>query len=206
MKAVFIALGLALLLALANYWALWNLGGTSCTACAVVLLGGPFILALALAGILPLAGAPPEPVAHGAAVSRPAAAGRSAEPPEHTALRLLAALQDGDGRLVDFLTEEIAGYPDEQIGAATRAIHDACGKALRACVQLEPVLPGREDDTVTVPEGFDPAAIRLTGNVRGEPPFTGVLRHPGWRVTGVTLPARMGLDPKVIAPAEVEIA
>ena len=98
------------------------------------------------------------------------------EPPEHAALRLLASLQE-EGRLVDFLTEEIAGYSDEQIGAATRGIHDACAKALRACVTLEPVLPGREDDTVTVPAGFDPAAVRLTGNVHGEPPFTGTLRH-----------------------------
>jgi hypothetical protein len=118
---------------------------------------------------------------------------------------LLASLQE-DGRLVDFLTEEIAGYSDEQIGAATRGIHDACATALRGCVQLEAVLPGREDDTVTVPAGFDPASIRLTGNVHGNPPFTGTLRHAGWRVRSVAIPARPGLDPKIIAPAEVEIA
>jgi hypothetical protein len=111
-----------------------------------------------------------------------------------------------EGRLVDFLTEEIAGYSDEQIGAATRGIHDACAKALRGCVSLEPVLPGREDETVTVPAGFDPASIRLSGNVHGGPPFTGTLRHGGWRVKAVTIPARTGLDPKIVAPAEVEIA
>jgi hypothetical protein len=109
------------------------------------------------------------------------------------------------GRLVDFLTEEIASYSDEQIGAATRGIHGACAKALRACVTLEPVLSGREDDAITVPAGFDPATIRLTGNVHGDPPFTGTLRHAGWRAAGVSIPARSGLDPKIIAPAEVEI-
>jgi Domain of unknown function (DUF2760) len=204
MKIVLTSLALALGLALANYWALWHLGGApTCTSCAAVLLAGPFVLAVALASILPLLGASdaPAPAKPAAAVAAP----RPSEPPENTALRLLASLQE-DGRLVDFLTEEIAGYSDEQIGAATRGIHATCGKALRACVRLEPVLPGREDETVTVPAGFDPASIRLTGNVQGEPPFTGTLRHAGWRAAGVTIPARAGLDPKIIAPAEVEIA
>jgi hypothetical protein len=140
--------------------------------------------------------------------ARPAAAptpAKPAEPAEHTALRLLTALQE-EGRLVDFLTEDIAGYSDEQIGAATRGIHDTCAKALRGCITLEPVLAGREDDAVTVPAGFDPASIRLTGNVQGKPPFTGVLRHAGWRATSISIPARAGLDPRIVAPAEVEIA
>ena len=204
MKTVLTALGLAALLALANYWALFALGGAaSCVPCAGVLLGGPFVLALALAGILPAVGAPsagatPTPAETDAPAALP-------EPPEHAALRLLATLQE-DGRLIDFLTESIEGYSDEQIGAATRGIHDACAKVLRTCVRLEPVLPGREDETVTVPEGFDPATVRLTGNVQGEPPFTGTLRHPGWRVTAVDIPKRAGLEPEIVAPAEVEIA
>jgi len=204
MKLVLTSLVLALALALANYWALWQLGGAPlCTACALVLLGGPFVLAIALASVLPLLAAPAAPVQ---AKPAPAAAPpKPSEPPENAALRLLASLQE-DGRLVDFLTEEITGYSDEQIGAATRGIHATCAKALRACVKLEPVLPGREDDTVTVPAGFDPASIRLTGNVQGAPPFTGTLRHAGWRAGGVTIPVRAGLDPKIIAPAEVEIA
>jgi hypothetical protein len=126
-------------------------------------------------------------------------------PSDAAALRLLATLQE-DGRLIDFLTESIQGYSDEQIGAATRGIHDACAKALRACVTLEPVLPGREDESVTVPKGFDPSEVRLTGNVRGEPPFTGTLRHAGWRVTAVNIPERTGLEPRIVAPAEVELS
>lgn len=126
------------------------------------------------------------------------------EPPEHAALRLLAVLQE-EGRLIDFLQEDIAPYSDQQVGAATRGIHESCAKALRSCVTLEPVMPGREDEPVTVPAGFDPSAVRLVGNVQGTPPFQGTLRHAGWRATRVAIPERKGLDPRIVAPAEVEI-
>jgi len=208
MKTVLTALLLSALLAGANYWALFTIGGAaSCMPCAVIFLGGPFVLGLALAGILPALSRPrvaaaEEPIALTEEVSATAAV---APPPENAALRLLATLQE-DGRLIDFLTESIQGYSDEQIGAATRGIHDACAKALRGCVTLEPVLPGREDETVTVPKGFDPSAVRLTGNVRGEPPFKGTLRHAGWRATAVNIPERTGLEPKIVAPAEVELS
>jgi hypothetical protein len=121
------------------------------------------------------------------------------------ALRLLAVLQE-EGRLVDFLEEDLGAYGDEQVGAAARGIHAGCRKALRERVTLEPVLGGAEGAEVVVEEGFDPATIRLTGNVSGTPPFRGVLRHAGWRVRAATLGPRPGHDPHVIAPAEVEIA
>jgi hypothetical protein len=59
---------------------------------------------------------------------------------------------------------------------------------------------------VEVPPGFDPSAIRLTGNVTGQPPFRGTLQHHGWRVKDYTLqPAPQGQDEFVIQPAEVEL-
>jgi len=58
-----------------------------------------------------------------------------------------------------------------------------------------------------VPVGFDPAAIKLIGNVTGEPPIRGLLRHRGWRVSEVTLPSlRQGSGRAIVAPAEVEVA
>ena len=54
--------------------------------------------------------------------------------------------------------------------------------------------------------GFDPSAIRLTGNVTGQPPFRGVLKHHGWRVKDFTLAKPPeGQDEFVVAPAEVEL-
>ena len=73
--------------------------------------------------------------------------------------------------------------------------------------ELEAVMPGEEDTRVKVPAGFDPGEVRLIGKISGEPPFTGTLRHHGWRVTEVKLPTLTeGVDRRVLAPAEVEIA
>jgi hypothetical protein len=166
----------------------------SCVPCLAWWIGAPVVLALGLV-LLRRNPAPAAPAREPA---------EKPERPDAAALRLLATLQE-EGRLIDFLQEDIAGYGDEQIGAAVRGIHASCAKALRACVTLEPVLPGNEGESTTVPPGFDPTGIRLVGNVSGTPPFHGVLRHPGWRARSVSLPARAGHDVRVIAPAEVEI-
>jgi hypothetical protein len=121
------------------------------------------------------------------------------------ALRLLAVLQR-DGRLVDFLQEDISGAGDADVGAAARVVHAGCRKALAEYVTLEPVRPEAEGDSLTLDAGFDPGKVRLTGNVVGEPPYRGRLAHPGWRAARVTLPPPLeGQDPLVIAPAEVEL-
>jgi len=62
-----------------------------------------------------------------------------------------------------------------------------------------------KEDVREVASGFDPSAVRLTGNVHGQPPFRGVLQHGGWRATHVSLPKTAGVDAAVLAPAEVEI-
>jgi hypothetical protein len=121
-------------------------------------------------------------------------------------LRVLAVLQR-DGRLVDFLEEDIDGYSDAQIGAAVRDIHRGCRKSLHDYLTIEPIIDAAEEQPVTVPADFDPAAVRLVGNVNGSPPFRGTLKHHGWRVRSVHLPllpvARD--DSSVLSPAEVEI-
>jgi len=122
-------------------------------------------------------------------------------------LRILAVLQR-DGRLVDFLMEDLDGYADAQVGAAVRDIHRGCRKALKDYLSIEPTLPGAEGSAVEVPAGFDPAQIRLSGDIKGSPPFKGVLKHHGWRVKSVHLPALPGAraDAAILAPAEVEVS
>lgn len=121
------------------------------------------------------------------------------------AVQMLAILQR-DGRLIDFLTEDISPYPDAQIGAAVRDLHQNCKQTLERYVTLEPVIASEEGQPVTVQEPVDPAEIKLIGNVSGRPPLRGLLRHRGWRVSAVNLPPLpSGAGRSVVAQAEVEI-
>ncbi|MEW6439539.1 MAG: DUF2760 domain-containing protein [bacterium] len=124
----------------------------------------------------------------------------------HAAVQILSILQR-KGRFIDFLQEDLGPYDDSQIGAAVRSIHQGCKEALTEHLTLRPVVEGEEGAEVNVPPGFNPEAIQLIGDVRGSPPFKGVLRHRGWRVERLELPRRTSGDREenILAPAEVEI-
>ena len=130
---------------------------------------------------------------------------KEAEKPSAEPLWMLTLLQR-EGRLLDFLLEDIHDYTNEQIGAAVRDIHLNCHKVLSEHLVLVPVLSQTEGAAVAVPAGFDPSAIRLTGNVTGQPPFHGTVQHHGWRVKELKLvPPATGQDQFVVQPAEVEL-
>jgi hypothetical protein len=153
----------------------------------------------------PTAAAAQMPVPPAAEVRRPADAKQALSDTFDRAVQILALLQR-DGRLIDFLSENISPYPDVQLGAAVRTIHENCRQALDQYVKLEPVLNSEEGQPVSVEAGFDPSAIKLIGNVAGEPPFRGFLRHKGWRVKEIKMPPLpRGAACVVIAPAEVEV-
>jgi len=130
----------------------------------------------------------------------------TARPMTHDgALGLLALLQR-EGRLVDFLEQDIATFSDAEIGAAARVVHEGCRRALLAHLDIVHVRGEAEGSTVTLPEGFDAESIKLTGDVRGAAPYRGVLRHSGWRVRQVRLPEQVeGHDASILSPAEVEL-
>jgi len=121
------------------------------------------------------------------------------------AMQLLALLQR-EARLIDFANENIAAYADADIGAAARVVHEGCARVLREHFTIEPVRTELEGARLTLPEGFDAASVRLTGNVVGKAPFTGVLNHRGWRAAEVRLPQLAEQhDARILAPAEVEL-
>lgn len=121
------------------------------------------------------------------------------------ALQLLGLLQR-EGRFIDFLQENMAAFPDVEVGMAARVVHEGCNKVLREHLQVAPIWDGEEGSPVTVANGFDPASIRLTGNVVGQPPFQGLLAHRGWRDTAMKLPkVAAGHDLHILQPAEVEL-
>lgn len=120
-------------------------------------------------------------------------------------LHTLAVLQR-EGRLLDFFDEDLSLYEDEQIGAAVRSIQEDCKKAVKKYIDPKPVFDVREGDTVTIEPGFDMDQVKLVGNVAGEPPFQGVLRHRGWRAGKREVPRLLDVsDSSIISPAEVEV-
>ncbi len=130
-------------------------------------------------------------------------------PPERvhaSCLLLLNALQR-EGRLIDFLQQDVAGFSDEEIGAAARVVHGGCRKVIQQYFELEPATSEVEGSAMTLPKGFDAQRIRVTGNVAGQPPFRGTLKHHGWVTKEIRLPALSdAMDPRVVAPAEVELS
>ncbi|MCA9555150.1 MAG: DUF2760 domain-containing protein [Myxococcales bacterium] len=147
----------------------------------------------------------PEPAPVPEPVPEPVKAPEPAPNLDGAAAQTLGVLQAG-GRLLDFLAEEIESYDDADIGAAVREVHRGCKKALADHFDLAPVRTEDEEAMVTVAAGFNPAEVRLVGNVVGQPPFSGTLKHKGWKATAVRLPkVPAGEDGLVIAPAEVEV-
>jgi hypothetical protein len=120
-------------------------------------------------------------------------------------VHLLAVLQR-EGRLMDFFQEDLSLYQDAQIGAAVRSIHENCRHTVNRYLSPEPIMNQGEGEAVEIAAGFDPHAVKLVGNVVGQPPFTGILRHRGWQVRTVALPDLAETEnPNIIAPAEVEV-
>ncbi|MBF5042707.1 DUF2760 domain-containing protein [Aggregicoccus sp. 17bor-14] len=136
----------------------------------------------------------------------PAAPVRPPPEKEHASGLAVLGMLQREGRLIDFLQEDVAAFSDADVGAAARIVHEGCRKVVQQYLALEPVLQESEGARVSVPVGFDAQRIRLTGNVAGQPPFAGSLKHHGWVTTAVRFPELSGaLDARVLAPAEVEL-
>ena len=133
-------------------------------------------LATFVASILLLAAILTRPKAE---ARRPAAETVRAAPPTLPAnqsnaevVNFLAILQE-QGRLVDFLMDNIKGYSDAQVGAAARVLHEGCRAVLLEHFGIRPVREESEGSKVTVPAGYAPDEYRLVGKIRGEAPFWG---------------------------------
>ena len=145
--------------------------------------------------------APATPAAPAPPPAAPEGHGGPRRPPSSS-----SPLFQREGRLVDFLEQDVASFSDADIGVVARIVHEGCRRALHDHAKLVPVRDEEEGTSVTLSAGFDPAEIKLSGNVQGAAPYKGVLRHRGWRATGMKLPVPVeGHDPGVIAPAEVEL-
>ena len=112
-----------------------------------------------------------------------------------------------EGRLIDFLMEDISGASDEQIGAGVREVHGNCRKYLLEKLSVKPILGEQEGDNYSVQTGFDSSKIMLIGNIEGNPPYQGIVRHHGWTVEQSNFPEVPDsfMKQPVLAQAEIEI-
>src|SRR5260370_9719187 len=78
------------------------------------------------------------------------------------AVQMLALLQR-DGRLIDFLADNISPYTDAQLGAAGRTIHEARRKVLKPYVTLGLVLNSEAGQPATVQASFERSALKFVG-------------------------------------------
>ena len=124
------------------------------------------------------------------------------------ALVLTSLLQE-KGRFLDFLMDDITAYPDAQVGAAARVIHQGCKAVVVDAFAPAAVAAVPERSSITLDADYDKTAYRLSGSLVGEPPFSGTLEHKGWRPTQCKLPEYQGklssADQYVFAPAQVGV-
>ena len=152
------------------------------------------------------------PTGAAAKPAEPAAAAKAIESAKAAdgAVQILSILQR-EARLIDFLEEDIAAYSDEQVGAAVRDIHKNSRAALERHISLRPVVDGVEGTNTNLAsaglDAKDTLRLRIVGKVPADGKVdSGVLRHRGWRVEKVDLPATpMGKKATILAPAEIEV-
>lgn len=123
--------------------------------------------------------------------------------------QLLGLLQE-KGRFLDFVMDDIKSYPDAQIAAAARFVHQGCQEVMKQNFTIEPVATVLENQSITLEAEFDRNEYRLSGKIDGEPPYTGVLKHKGWKTTSVSLPKVLGARAQaegahLLVAAEVEV-
>ena len=159
-------------------------------------------LSILFGGQLPAPALPPPPPAPPALPPPPVLTAEQ----RHAAAVFLLGLLQREGRLLDFLQEDIASFADADVGAAARLVHEGCRKVLGQYVPIAAVVKESEGAAMEIPTGFDANRFRLTGNVAGTGPWKGSLKHHGWVATKVLLPdVPSTIDVKVLAPAEVEL-
>ena len=118
----------------------------------------------------------------------------------------LLSLFQKQGRLVDFLQQDIASFSNAEVGEAARVVHDGCARILGDYFTMEAIRTEEEGALVSVDADYNLSEITLTGNLRGSAPYRGELLHHGWKISDQHPPEQ--LDPKarfIVQPAEIEV-
>src|SRR4029077_9901082 len=160
-----------------------------------------------LVAIIVARGGGPEPKRPKAEAAKPMPVPAANNQAEAEIVSFLATLQE-QGRLIDFLMDDITTYDDAQVGAAARVVHQGCKAALEEHFSIRPIRAESEGSSVTIAAGYAADEYRLIGKISGPGAFSGTLLHHGWKTDSVNLPRLVRTDPDrlpTIAPAEVEL-
>lgn len=123
------------------------------------------------------------------------------------ATMLLSTLQS-KGRFLDFVMSEISSYPDAQVGAAARIVHQGCQKVLDQYFAIKPVREDKEGSLINLGDSPNAKHYRLVGSGSEQLPSSARLVHKGWRTDKVELPKYLNdkdTDKNILAPAEIRI-
>ncbi len=122
-----------------------------------------------------------------------------------SAKQLLSILQK-KGRLLDFLSQNLDHYSNDQVANVARVVHDQCKKALYSYCEIKPIYSDKENSEITIEENYDKYSVDLIGNVNQQKKMTGKLIHQGWKVEKITLPnVALETNLDILQPAEVEV-
>ncbi|MGZ0707435.1 DUF2760 domain-containing protein [Coraliomargarita sp. W4R53] len=176
---------------------------------AVAAIAGVLALTLSAVTAVPTAAPAPEPAPVAPESKQPNLQQIPEQNAEVQVAQLLTLLQE-KGRFLDFVMDDIKSYPDAQIAAAARFVHQGCQQVMKHNFTIEPVATVVENQAITLEPAFDRNEYRLTGKVDGEPPYSGVLKHKGWKTTSVSLPKVLGARANatgthLLVAAEVEV-
>jgi hypothetical protein len=128
------------------------------------------------------------------------------KPARSEAITLLATLQR-EARLIDIVKEPLDSFSDAQVGAAARDVLKNSAGVIERMFGLVPVSDQTDGSPITTPSELDPAMYRLVGSVTGNPPFSGIVAHPGWKATRCEVPKWNGNSESslILAPIEIEV-
>ncbi|UDQ98660.1 DUF2760 domain-containing protein [Lentisphaerota bacterium WC36G] len=121
------------------------------------------------------------------------------------ALYMLHLLQR-EGRLIDFLQEDLSNFDDTQVGAAVRLIHQNCSDVLTEYMTIEKIVKDvNEGANITISENeISSNLYKLSGSVPNKAPYEGILEHQGWHATEINLPQiNNAFDCSVLKAADV---
>jgi hypothetical protein len=120
------------------------------------------------------------------------------------AIQILSELQK-EGRLVDFLEENLSDYEDDEIGSSVRSIHEGCKKVMDKVLEKEKLVDQEEESSIRVNKDYNATQIKLSGRVSETFPQKGILVHPGWKAKNLKLSVRPKASSDILCPAEIEI-